>query len=139
MERRELFVRALERVGIRVADPRHDIPVVPRPARKLERRSGRDDVEPALRIEHVGEREQIVLVGAAPVMEDEQAGRLALRRSLSKRQRQSTETTSTGFSTPFSDSARGSDKRNAPPTPSSVSALTRISAAPAAAPIRAAT
>ena len=118
---------------------RHDVPVEPRPARKLERRPGRDDVQPALGIEHVGEREQVVLVRPTPVMEHEQTHRLAIGESLSIGQRQSTETTSTGFSRPLSDSERGSDNRNAPPTPSSVSALTRISAALAAPPMRAAT
>lgn len=53
-------------------------------------------------------------------------------------QRQSTETTWTGSSKPFSVSARGSESLNAAPAPSSVSRLTRISPAPAAAPIRAA-
>lgn len=129
----------MKRLGIRVADSRSDIPVIPGPARKLERRSWRDDVEPAFRIEHVGEREKVVLVRAAPVMEDEQAGWLALCRTLAERQRQLTETTSTGSSRPLSDSLRGSDKRNEPPTPSIVSTLTRISAALAAPPIRAAT
>ena len=53
--------------------------------------------------------------------------------------RQSTETTSIGSSKPRSDSGRGSESLKAVPTPSSVSRLTRISAAPAAAPMRAAT
>ena len=42
-------------------------------ARQLQRRPRRDDVQPAPRVEHVGEAEQVALVGAAAVMEDEQA------------------------------------------------------------------
>ena len=139
VEGRELVVRAVERLGIGVADPRHDVPVESGPAWELERRPGSDDVKPVLGIEHVGEREQVVLVGAPAVVQHEQTCRLAVGGSLSIRQRQSTETTSTGCSRPFSDSARDSDNRNEPPTPSSVSTLTRISAALAAPPIRAAT
>ncbi len=54
-------------------------------------------------------------------------------------QRQSTETTSTGCSRPFSFSVRGSDNRTTVPMPSSVSVETRISPPLAAAPMRAAT
>jgi hypothetical protein len=39
-----------------------------------QRRARRDDVKPALRVEGVGEAEQVVLVGAASVVKDEQPG-----------------------------------------------------------------
>ena len=54
-------------------------------------------------------------------------------------QRQSTETTSIGCSTPFSSSVRVSERRKPKPESPSVSALTRISPPRAAAPMRAAT
>ena len=42
-----------------------------------------DDVQPALRVQHVGQAEQVMLVGPAAVVEDEQAlGRAAAGRSL---------------------------------------------------------
>jgi hypothetical protein len=41
-------------------------------------------VEPPPRVEHVGEAEQVVLVGAAAVVEDEQAGRLAVGGALAE-------------------------------------------------------
>ena len=81
-KRGELAVRGVERVRIRVADARHDVPVVARPAGQLERRAWGDDVEPLLRVEHVGEAEQVVLVGPAAVMEDEQAGGVSVGRPL---------------------------------------------------------
>jgi hypothetical protein len=39
-------------------------------------------MQAALRVEHVAEAEQVVLVGAAAVVEDEQAGGVAGRRPL---------------------------------------------------------
>jgi hypothetical protein len=39
-------------------------------------------VQQALRVQSFYKRQQVVLVGAAPVMEDEQASRLAGRRPL---------------------------------------------------------
>ena len=48
VERAELAVRGVERVGVRVADARHDVPVVARPAGELERRARRDDVQAPL-------------------------------------------------------------------------------------------
>ena len=36
--------------------------------------AGRDDVQPALGVQDVGEAEQVVLVGAATVVQDEQPG-----------------------------------------------------------------
>ena len=62
---------------VRVADARHDVPVIARPAGICERRARGDDVQPALGVEHVGEAEQVVLVGAAAVVEDQQPGGLA--------------------------------------------------------------
>jgi hypothetical protein len=41
-------------------------------------------VQPALRIERVEEREEVVLVGPAPVEEDERAVRLARGRACSR-------------------------------------------------------
>jgi hypothetical protein len=58
--------------------------VVAGPARELQRRARRDDVQPPLRVEHVGEAEQVVLVGAAAVVEDEEAGRLAVGGALAE-------------------------------------------------------
>src|SRR4051794_22890157 len=78
VEAGKALVRGAPRVRVRVADARHHVPVVAGPARKLQRRARRDDVEPPARVEHVGEAEQVVLVGAAAVVEDEQAGRLAV-------------------------------------------------------------
>jgi hypothetical protein len=51
---------------------------MPRPAGQLQRRARRHDVQAALRVEHVGEPEEVVLVGAAAVVEDEQAGGIAV-------------------------------------------------------------
>ncbi len=72
----------MERVVVGVADARHDVPVVAGPARELQRRARGHDVQPPLRVEHVGEAEQVVLVGAAAVVEDDQAGGVAVRRPL---------------------------------------------------------
>ena len=77
-----LSVGVVERLGIGEADPRHDVPVEPGPARQLERRARRDDVQAALGIERIGEREQVVLVGAAAVVEHEQTSRLACGEAL---------------------------------------------------------
>ena len=76
VKRRQRAERRVERRRVRIADPRHDVPVVARPARKLERRAGRDDMQPACRIQYVREREQVALVGATAVVEDEQPLRL---------------------------------------------------------------
>ena len=66
-------VGGAERVGSGIADARHDVPVLARPAGDVQRPARRDDVQPPLGVEHVGEAEQVVLVGAAAVVEDEQA------------------------------------------------------------------
>ncbi len=76
-KRGELAVGGVEGVVVGVADARHDVPVVAGPARELQRRPRGDDVQPPLRVEHVGEAEQVVLVRAAAVVEDEQAGGVA--------------------------------------------------------------
>ena len=62
----------------------------------------------------------------------------AVRREQPTSHRQSTDTTSTGSSNPFSASSRLSDTAKAVCAPSSVALLTKISPAPAAAAIRAA-
>ncbi len=62
---------------VRIADPRHDVPV--RAARRQRQRAARAvPVQPPLGIQHVEQRKEIVLVGAAAVEEHERAGRLAL-------------------------------------------------------------
>ena len=78
-ERRE---RRMEGVGIGEAHARNDVPVVAGPAGDRQRRARSDDVQAALRVEHVGEAEQILLVGPAAVVEDQQAVRLAGGRPL---------------------------------------------------------
>ena len=56
-----------------------DVPV--RTARRQRERAARRDPEQAaLRVEHVQQRDEVVLVGAAAVEEDERALRLAGRR-----------------------------------------------------------
>jgi hypothetical protein len=45
--------------------------VVPRRAADAQRRAGRDHVQAALRVKDISESEEIVLVGAAPVVQDE--------------------------------------------------------------------
>ena len=67
-----------ERRGVRVADLAHRVPV--RAAgRQAQRPARRDPDEAPLRVEHVEERHEIVLVGPAPVEEDERALGLARR------------------------------------------------------------
>jgi hypothetical protein len=53
----------------------------------LERAAWCDDVQATLRVKHVADREQIPLVGAAPVMEHEQAGRRRCGGALQKLER----------------------------------------------------
>ena len=81
------------------------------------------------------EREQVVLVRAAAVVEHEQPLGIASRRALAVRQQPLSATRrrtapSTGSAKPLSSCARGSESRNAEPTPATVSLLTRISARP---------
>ena len=73
VEAGEVVVRGPEGLGIRVTDPGHEIPVVARAAGKGQRRARRDDVQAPLRVEHVREWEQVELVGAAAMVEDDQA------------------------------------------------------------------
>jgi hypothetical protein len=77
VKRGQLSVRGLEGIRVRVADPRDDVPVVSRPAGQLKGRAWSDNVQPALGIKRIGEPEEVVLVGAASMVEDEQAGRIA--------------------------------------------------------------
>jgi hypothetical protein len=73
--RGELVGRAEGR-RIRIADSPQGVPV--RAARReRERPARRDSEQPALRVEDVEEVEEVELVGAAAVEEDEQALRLA--------------------------------------------------------------
>ena len=67
-ERRE---RGVERVRIGEAHPGNDVPVVAGPAGDHQRRARSDDVQAPLRVEDVGEPEQILLVGPAAVVEDQ--------------------------------------------------------------------
>ena len=77
MEGGELPVGGVEGLGVRVADAGDDVPVVARAAQP-QRRPWSDDVKAADGVEVVSEREQVALVGAAAVVEDEQAGRISL-------------------------------------------------------------
>ena len=79
MEAGERVVRRLEGVVVREPDARDDVPVLARPARDLQRAARGDDVQPPLRVQDVGEAEQVVLVGAAAVVEDQQALGRAVR------------------------------------------------------------
>ena len=72
VEVRERRVGGSESVRIRISDPRHRVPVTTGPARHGERASGGDHVEPAGGVERVGEPDQVVLVGAPAVVQDEQ-------------------------------------------------------------------
>ncbi len=82
MERGELVVGGVERVGIRIADARHRVPVVARPAGNGQRCSRGDDVQPLLRIKHISEAEQVMFIGAAAVVQDEQPGGVTRGRPL---------------------------------------------------------
>ena len=82
MEAGQLLVGRSEAVRLRVAHARHHVPVVAGPARQRERGPGRDHVEAALRVEHVAQRDQVVLVGAAAVVEHQQPLGVAFRRPL---------------------------------------------------------
>src|SRR5262249_37983199 len=71
-----LGVRRGERRRVGVADARDDIPV--RAARWEGQRAARGEaLQPLLRVEHVEQREQVVLVRAAAVEQDERALGLA--------------------------------------------------------------
>ena len=49
--------------------------------REVERTARRDAEQQSLRVEHVEQREEVVLVGAAAVEEDDRAGGVTLRRA----------------------------------------------------------
>jgi hypothetical protein len=63
----------LEALAIGVADAGHQVPVVAGRSRQGQGPARRDDAQSPLRIEGIGEPEQIALVGAAAVVEHEQA------------------------------------------------------------------
>ena len=73
-------------VGFGVADTGDDIPVVSRQAGERQRCPRRDDVQAAPRVERIGQTEQVVLIGATAVVEDEQAFGLAGGRALAMSQ-----------------------------------------------------
>ena len=77
---------APEGVTVRIADARDDVPVVTRPAGSSKRSPRSDDVQPPARVENVAEREQVELVRAAAVVQDEEPGRIALGRTLAEGQ-----------------------------------------------------
>ena len=125
MQLRERAVGGVERVVVGVADARHDVPVVPGPAGELERRARGHDVQAPLRVEHVGEPEQVVLVGAAPVMEHDQAGGIAVRRPLAVLERAHATAAARGLTT--GDSTRSSCSRRCSCWAGSFSASPRCS------------
>ena len=63
-------IRGQERVGVGIADLAYRVPMRAS-GREVERTARRDAEQPSLRVEHVEQREEVVLVGAAPVEEDE--------------------------------------------------------------------
>ena len=77
VQRRQLAVGRVERLGVGIADTRHEVPVKAGRALQAQRSARRDDVQAPVGVERVGERKQVGLVGAAAVMEHEQAGGLA--------------------------------------------------------------
>ena len=77
MEVRQGGERRPERVGVGVAHARHRVPVPAGPAGEGQRPSGRDHVQAPVRVQDAGQAEQVVLVRAAAVVEDQQALRLA--------------------------------------------------------------
>jgi hypothetical protein len=78
----EQGVGGVEGLGLGKADARYDVPVAARPSRQLQGPSRRDDVQPPPRVEHVGEGQQVVLIGAAAVVQYEQPVRLTGGRTL---------------------------------------------------------
>ena len=87
MEDGQLATSGVERRGVGEADTRHEVPVATGLARQRERCARRDDVEPSQRIECLPQPEQIVLVGAASVVENEQSDGLAVGCPLAKTER----------------------------------------------------
>ena len=80
----QLGVRGVERARIRIADSRHEVPMGAGRSRQRQRCARRRYVERPSRVERVGEREQVMLVGTAAVVQDEQSG--ARGRPLTERQ-----------------------------------------------------
>ena len=70
---------ACEGLAVGIADALHQVPVVAGRAVEQQRRARGDHPQPLPRIEQIGEPEQVALVGAASVVEDEQALRLSRR------------------------------------------------------------
>ena len=64
--------RRLEGLAVGVTDPRHQVPVIAGRARQAQRRPRRHHPQPPLGVEVVGEADQVALVGAAAVVEDQQ-------------------------------------------------------------------
>ena len=87
VEAGELAVCGMERFGVRMADLRHEIPVMPGPTGYRQRCAGGGDVQAPERVERVTEGEKIVLVGAATVVQHEQAARIRRCRPLAERER----------------------------------------------------
>jgi hypothetical protein len=75
-------VGGVEGVGVRVADARHDVPVVAGPARELQRRARGDHVQPPLRVQHVGEPSRSCSSAPRPWWRHDHAGGLAGGRPL---------------------------------------------------------
>ena len=69
-------------VVVRIADAGNQVPVVAGRAGQLKRRPRGDDMEAPRGVEHVGEPEQVPLVGPPPVMEHQQPLGLGFRRAL---------------------------------------------------------
>src|SRR6185503_11471547 len=84
-----------------------------------------DEVQPPLRVEHVGEAEQIVLVRAAAVMEDDQAGGVAAGQPLAVDQGAHAIAAARGLTT--GESARSSCSRRCSCCAGSLSASPRCS------------
>jgi hypothetical protein len=82
MELGQRGARGVERIGIRIADARHGVPVVTGPPADGQRGPRGDDVQALLGIEHIGEPEEVVLVRSAPVVQHEQPLGLVGRRTL---------------------------------------------------------
>ncbi|MEJ7714960.1 MAG: hypothetical protein WKF40_04345, partial [Thermoleophilaceae bacterium] len=78
----ERGVGGVEGLGVGAADLLDHVPVVAGRAGKGERRARRDHVQAAPGVQDVGQAEQVVLVRAAAVVEDEEAGGVAVGRAL---------------------------------------------------------
>ena len=82
VERGELGVGGAEAVRVGIADPRDQVPVITGRARQAQRRPWRDDVQSPVRVEHVGQPHQVLLVAAAAVVQYQQSLRVAVGGSL---------------------------------------------------------